>query len=238
MPKDLDVVDLVTGQPQLFSSSDLCPEVLKGAREFIHSGVTTFRDAQSAARIIAAASLGWSERRIARELGHGRDTVHAVLRLAEQAGKVRPVKERVLAAAAAALHSDIELGNEEAERVRNGEGDLAGLAALRRSTWVGAGILADKGAADRPAVVVNVASGSAVQVVQEYASRLARLTGASDSASVVNTTQAIDVQAVADCDAATDAVMAAPARHPEPAPDSGPAAQGGGGGSVLVGVQK
>ncbi len=175
---DDDALEAYSGQPALFSMLDLSTPVVCAARSHVHTGSTVSADEREAARIIGLAALRWSERRIAEVTRHSRNTISAVLRLAERAGKVEPVKERVLAAAAAAIHSDIELGNQLAEDVRNGEpdADLAGLASLRRSTWVGAGILADKGSAmPSVQVQVNVGSGSVVQVVEDYRRRIASL---------------------------------------------------------------
>jgi hypothetical protein len=173
-----DALEAYSGQPVLFSELDVSRPVVIAARAHVHTGTTVSADEREAARIIGLAALRWSERRIAETTGHSRNTVSAVLRLAERAGKVEPVKERVLAAAAAAIHSDIELGNQLADDVRNGEAgaDLASLASLRRSTWVGAGILADKGTSS-PTVQVNVqvGSGSVVQVVEDYRRRQAAM---------------------------------------------------------------
>lgn len=178
LPKDTtDLVEALTGQPELFSILEVNADVVRAARDFVHTGTTVSRDAQSVVHILAGASLGWSERRIAEQTHHSRNTVRAVLRLAEKNGKVEPVKERVLAAMAEAVHSDVELGNELADRARESKSleVVQTLAQLRRSTWVGGGILADKDV--RPASGSGPApSGVNVQVnlvVQEYARRLA-----------------------------------------------------------------
>jgi hypothetical protein len=187
MPTDGDALEAFTGQPDLLALVDVSAPTVEAARRFLHTGKTTLRDERAAAAICAAAALGWSNRKIARDLGHSQDTVRAVVRLAEQAGKVGAVKDRVLASVAQAIQSDIELGNELAEKVSNGDDDapdLAALAAFRKAGWVGAGILADKGAAAGPASVTIINQGDAVvNVVQDYAARLAKL-AATDSASV------------------------------------------------------
>ncbi len=237
-----DALEAYTGQPALFSELDVSRPVVIAAREHVHTGTTVSADEREAARIIGLAALRWSERRIAESTGHSRNTIAAVLRLAERAGKVEPVKERVLAAAAAAIHSDIELGNELADDVRNGEpgADLAGLASLRRSTWVGAGILADKGAAPVGVQVqVNVGSGSVVQVVEDYRRRLAGL-AAPDSESGVAITD--DQQTEGNAVQVMPAVM--PASADSGAPPTGgenQAASGaetgrGGGGELPAGA--
>jgi hypothetical protein len=182
-----DLVASLTGQPALFSDLDVSVEVVRAGRDYLHTGTTTSAHHDSAAKIIAGAVMGWSERKIARDLGHSRNTVAAVLRDAVRSGKVEPVKERVIAAAAAAIHSDIERGNDLMEEAETPQ-DIAAVAGLRRSTWVGAGILADKGGAAGPAsVVVNVGAGSVVQVVEGYAARLKAL--AVDYESKANTTK-------------------------------------------------
>ncbi len=196
IPKNADLAAEYTGQPELFAMADVDRDTVSAARVFLHTGNTTARNAERAALIVAAASLGWSQRRIAQELGHSRNTVKAVLQLAEKAGKLEPVKERVLAAAADAIHSDIELGNDLADDVRSGnanEKDLAALASLRRATWVGAGILADKGAAPAAAgagLTVHVGPGSVVQVVQDYATRLKQLAAGPEMESGVEAAKA------------------------------------------------
>lgn len=174
-----ELVEVVSGQPELFSGLDVDAKLVQAAREHlhIHNAHTVSRDHQAVARIIAAAQLGWPIRRIAEQLGHSRHTVRAILRMAEREGKVAPMRERVLAAAAESVHEDIAYGDRLRERAEAGEDvDIGALAALRRSTWIGAGILADKGAA-RPAVEVNVqVAGAGTQVVvQEYAQRLRQL---------------------------------------------------------------
>ena len=184
---DNGLLEAWTGQPELFDGLDLATSTVTAARNFLHTGKTVTSDERAAARIVAAASLGWSTRRISRELGHSRNTIAAVVRLAEKAGKVEPVKDRVLAAAAESIHSDIELGDQLAQKIREGLGGeraLSELAAFRRGTWVGAGILADKGSPPPPsvAVQVNVGAGSVVQVVQEYATRLKGLTDSKSGA--------------------------------------------------------
>lgn len=179
---DGDALEAFTGQPALFAGLDCDLPTVNAARQFFHTGTTTTQHEQDAARIVAAASLGWSVRKIARELRHSRNTVAAVLRLAESAGKVEPVQRRVLAAAAAAVHADIEEGNRMIEEAETPQ-EVSAAAALRRSTWVGVGILADKVAPGQPSITVNVGAGSVVQVVQDYARELAALSSA-DSASV------------------------------------------------------
>ena len=173
-----ELVEVVSGQPELFSALDVDAKLVQAAREHlhVHNAHTVSRDHQAVARIIAAAQLGWPIRRIAEQLGHSRHTVRAILRMAEREGKVAPMRERVLAAAAESVHEDIAYGDRLRERAEAGEDvDIGALAALRRSTWIGAGILADKGA--RPAVEVNVqVAGAGTQVVvQEYAQRLRQL---------------------------------------------------------------
>jgi len=100
-----DVVGVMTGQPELFRELQVDVEVVRGARVFLHSGKTTFQHEAQAAKILQAAALGWSQRRIAEVLRVGRDTVRAVVRLAVQAGKMRPVKEVVLEAVGEAAAS-------------------------------------------------------------------------------------------------------------------------------------
>jgi hypothetical protein len=195
---DDEAIEALTGQRALFSLCDVSSPVVEAARRHIHTGTTVAGDEREAARIIGLAALGWSERRIAESTSHSRNTVAAVLRLAEKAGKVEPVKDRVLACAAAAIHSDIELGNTLADQVRDGDGDVAlgELASLRRSTWVGVGILADKEGPRATSITVNVGSGSVVQVVEDYGRRLAALTAQTDTESGVRSeqSQAITVQ--------------------------------------------
>ena len=208
MPSDADVThplptsdtELVaewTGQPALFSDLPIDVPTVRAGRDFLHTGSTVSRHEQDAARIVACAALGWSNRRIARELGHHQATVAAVLRDAAKHGKVEAVKDRVLSAAAAAIHSDIELGDELADRIRAGdEGvDLGQLAALRKSTWVGAGILADKGGPAAAPVTIHAGPGSVVQVVQDYAARLRSLV-APDSQSGAQTEEPKQIEGV------------------------------------------
>ena len=171
---------MLSGQPGLFSGLDCNVSVVRAARDYIHTGSTTSRHHQDAAKIIAAAALGWSERKIARKLGHSRNTVGPVLRAAERAGKLEPVRERVVAAVAAAVHADIEKGNAMAENYLKPDA-LAALASFRRATWVGAQILAEKVLAPQASVTVNVGPGSVVQVVQEYQARLDQLRNATPS---------------------------------------------------------
>lgn len=196
LPMPLSAAELVeewTGQMELFERAFLDLGVVQGAREHVHTGKIVGKDHEAAARIVALASMGWSERRIADHVKHSRNTVRAVLRLAEKSGKVEPLKDRVLAAAANAVHADIELGNDLADKVRAGVDSAPGLgelASFRKSSWVGAGILADKqGPAPGPATInVQVNVG---QVVAEYAGRLKRL---ADSESGVPTTEPQEIQ--------------------------------------------
>lgn len=181
LPSEPDLPAAYTGQPDLFAGLDVSKPTVRAARRFLHSGTTTAEDEEAAAKIIGAAALGWSVRRIARELGHSRNTVAAVLDLAEQAGKVEPVAKRVLQAAGESIHSDLEWGNDLVEDARaHGVSDkkLSAIAALRRSTWVAVKELSGAGTPqDRPAVAVQVnVSGLGAQVaVSEYAKRLQEL---------------------------------------------------------------
>jgi hypothetical protein len=180
-----DLVEAWTEQPELFSRLDVDVPVVRAARDFIHSGKTTTRQSELCALIIGATALGWSYRKIAAEYHVSRNTVKAVVQVAEKSGKVEPVRERVLAAVAESALADVELGNQVADVIRRKlvEGDgadrlLSGLASLRRATG---GIAAEMmgqtlPAGIGPAVTVNVTGpGSSVQVVEEYAGRLARL---------------------------------------------------------------
>lgn len=177
-----EMVACISGQPELFSVLGIDPDVVSAAQTVAeHNGNTTLKHHRDAAAIISALSLGWSDRRIARELQHGEKTVRAIrLRLTKD-GKLTAAKEVALDAAGQSLLADVELGNELLEEIRTLDGDaraklLAGYASLRRAEGVRAGILADKGGSGRPALVqVNVSAGSVVQVVEDYAARLADL---------------------------------------------------------------
>lgn len=238
IPSDAgDLVASLTGQPALFSDLDVSVDVVRAGRDYLHTGTTTSSHHESAAKIIAGAVMGWSERKIARELGHSRNTVAAVLRDAVRSGKVEPVKERVIAAAAAAIHSDIERGNDLIESAATPQ-DIAAVAGLRRSTWVGAGILADKGATAGPSsVVVNVGAGSVVQVIEGYAARLAALKPSAvdyESSGKSPIAEEIEVNAEVRADGDTrPAGEAVVADRPGSPADQG--TRGGGGGQVSTG---
>lgn len=242
-------MEAFTGQPELLRLVDVDQPTVQAARRFLHTGTTVLKDEQRAAAIVAAAALGWSNRRIARELGHSQDTVRAVLRLAEAAGKVGAVKERVLASVAAAIQADIELGNEIAGQIRDavdsGEGVkpemLSGLAAFRKAGWVGAGILADKGNAAGPASITIVNQGDAVvNVVADYAKKLAQL-GAADSASVGKARDCGELRGEAVIDVGSAVVGGAGGAGPDGGLageriEADAAGEGGGGGAVPPGV--
>lgn len=231
-----DALEAFTGQPELLALVEVDQPMVQAARAFLHTGKTTVRNEQKAAAIVAAASLGWSNRKIARDLGHSQDTVRAVLRLAEQAGKVGAVKDRVLAAAAEAVHADIDLGNELAERVREGgedAPDLGQLAAFRKAGWVGAGIIADKPAAGPASITIVNQGDGVVNVVQEYAERLRRLASA-DSASVVIDAVPVSSAASMPDDAGGDGLARSAERLGDPtaappATNGGATAEAGGG---------
>jgi DNA-binding CsgD family transcriptional regulator len=184
------MVEVHTDQPALFSDPDLDRQVVDGGRTYLHTGTTISKHTEQAAAIISCAGSGWSQARIARELGHSPKTVRAVLRLAETDGKLARLKERVLEAMRHSVHEDIELGDMLRESIRldlvNGVLDwdkLSGFASMRKATWVGGGISEDKGAATLTVHgPVNVISGSVVQVVEDYRRRQAAML-ASDSES-------------------------------------------------------
>lgn len=219
LPESSALVEWATGQPELFSALELDVEIVKAARVFLHTGKTTCRNEEAVAKIVAAASLGWSQRRIADQLGHSRATVGAVLERAAEAGKVEPLKDRVLAAAGNAIHDDIEMGSELLAAWRGGSSraDLGEIASFRRATWVGAGILADKEGPKQTSVTVNVSGGSVVQVVAEARDRVAKIGRFSDSESGAS----IDIPAVISHDAPSvipHLPPADPKTQPAPAP--------------------
>lgn len=84
-------------QPALFSPVDLpaLPELVEGAKRYVHSGKTTCKDEERAAAIAQAYLETGKILPVAKRFHVSPHTVHAVLEVLEQAGKLADLKQRV-----------------------------------------------------------------------------------------------------------------------------------------------
>ena len=245
------------GQGDLFGAAFFAEseaDLIRAARTYRHNGERVGADQARCAAIVAAKTLGWSDRRIAETLHVSRNSISHAVRALEQAGSLEPVKDRVMRSVAEL--TEVTLGR--LREVLDSDGDLdPDLAGLIKSLWIGGGIGADKLAAPAPTLHLHqhVHQSTGQDAAAQYAALLAGVQNAapvdceSTGFAVIDAGIGVGVAVDAAGDAgqspAADAGLLPPARHPMPAApptDLPPAGQvsagtsgGGGGGCVNAG---
>jgi hypothetical protein len=139
------------GQPELFGSAAIfTPDeanLIRTSLTYKHNGRTATRDEQRCLAIAAARLSGWSDRRIAEQMHVSRHTISRVVEYLERAGKLAPLKDRVLRGLGEVAESAVNRLREQLEDTDTLDPEMAGMI---KSLSILAGIGADKLAA--PAV--------------------------------------------------------------------------------------
>lgn len=110
-------------QAVLFSDFDGCfaeqPALVEAGRKYLHTGKTASRNEELCEAIVTAYASGLvSIRSLAKRLHVGRETIKVIVGMAERAGKLGPLKERI----AGKMGRGIELGMELLlERLESGD---------------------------------------------------------------------------------------------------------------------
>lgn len=181
------LAESISDQPELFAAPDVSS--VRAAREYAHTGNWTVKDGRRVALIVSAWLNTGSLRKTAQLCSVSRNTVSAVLRILENAGKLEPLKERF-------ARARLEVGMEQLAWMEEiiASRDIEAAQVLKAG-WVGVGIVSDKEAAAPPAAMhlhVHQVATADADPVREY-ERLLRAARATvvdveSAASGVNTT--------------------------------------------------
>ena len=99
----------------LFSEWPEQPQLVQSAHLFLHSGKITCKNEELVRDILTAYASGMhSIRSIARSLHVGRETIRTIIQLADTAGKLGPLKQRLSAKMGNTIEMCLDLLNERA----------------------------------------------------------------------------------------------------------------------------
>ena len=103
-------------QTVLFEEFGEQPRLVAAAKEYIHSGKIVGKNAELCEAIVTAYASGLvSIRLIAKRLGIGRETVKTIIRLADEAGKLGPLKQRLSGKMGRAIELGLDVLTEKLE---------------------------------------------------------------------------------------------------------------------------
>ena len=102
-------------QPTFFAPEPADVALCEAARVFLVTGKIVGKDAERAREVCERAIFGHSVRRIARDMCLGRESVKWILREADSAGKLGPLKQRMSRKAGAVIESCLDELQEKAD---------------------------------------------------------------------------------------------------------------------------
>lgn len=162
------LVQRLTEQPELFALDPETISLVRAVRTYQPTGERITHDEEKVAGIVLGKLLGWSDRRIAREVAVGRNSIGPAVIALEARGVLEPLKDRCRRWLG-------ELTEQTILRAREELGAEKTDAALLRSLWVGAGIGTDKMGDQAPAQShqhLHIHSEAAAESVRDLVRRL------------------------------------------------------------------